>query len=443
MADNTMSKDAFPTMGGDDPNARQVGMSTFLIHGQQRTIKWDYSHHTVPPLSSSVTYRLDSAERGGRGFLQFGQGRDEDLEPVYIYDRLDEPTRSLLEDELARIEWGDVCATFATGMAAITASLGITLQAGDHLVAWGTLYGCTYSLMTRWLPRLGIEVSFADFTDLDAVRKAVKPNTRAMYLETPANPTMELVDLKALTALRDEFNAKRSAAERIWTIVDNTFATPMCQRPREWGIDIVVASLTKNIGGFGTDMGGAVVVNRELEEPLMMYRKDFGGVLAPKSAWPILVYGLPTLTLRSERQMATAQQVAAFLDQHPKVARVSYPGLPSHPQYDLAQRQMCTPNGEFAPGTLIYFETREEGAEPLRARKVIDYSAKHAYALTLAVSLGNVRTLIEAPGVMTHAALPPEAQERSRIAPNAIRLALGLEKAEDIIYDLDKALDYS
>ncbi len=439
MADKQMDKDAYPTMSGAG-DGRKVGMSTFLVHGKAQTARWDFSHHTVPPLSSSVTYRLDSAERGGRGFLQFGRGREDDAEPVYIYDRLDEPTRSILEDDLARAEGGEICCSFATGMAAISAALGILLKPGDHIVAFGTIYGCTYSLLTRWLPRLQIATTFCDFTDVQTVRAAIRPETRVLYAETPANPTMELVDLEALSALRNEINAGRPADQPVHVLIDNTFASPYCQRPLELGADLVIESLTKNICGFGTDMGGAVICNRRYEEELFMYRKDFGGVLSPKSAWAILVYGLSTLTLRAKRQIDTAFKVARFLEQHPKVSKVYYPGLPSHPQHALALKQMRSTLGTFAPGTLLYFETREEGDEPVRARRLIDWAATHSYCITLAVSLGNIRTLIESPGIMTHSALPLDAQKAGRIAPNGIRLSFGLEKAEDIIFDLGEGL---
>jgi len=439
MTDDRKDRDAYPTMDGAG-DRRKVGMSTFLIHGKAQTARWDFSHHTVPPLSSSVTYRLDSAERGGRGFLQFGRGREEDAEPVYIYDRLDEPTRSILEDDLAKAEGGEICCTFSTGMAAISAALGILVRPGDHIVAYGTIYGCTYSLLTRWMSRLQIATTFCDFTDLASVRAAIRPETRVLYAETPANPTMEMVDLEALCALRDEVNATRGVDRKLHVLIDNTFASPYCQRPLEWGADLAIESLTKNICGFGTDMGGAVIGGRQFEEELFMYRKDFGGVLSPKSAWAILVYGLSTLTLRAKRQIDTAFKVAMFLEKHPKVGKVHYPGLPSHPQHALALKQMRSTLGTFAPGTLLYFETREEGEDPLRARNLINWAAKHAYCVTLAVSLGNIRTLIEAPGIMTHAALPSEAQRSARIAANGIRLSFGLEKAEDIIDDLEEGL---
>jgi cystathionine beta-lyase/cystathionine gamma-synthase len=439
MSQDNAERDAYPTMSGSG-DSRKVGMSTFLIHGKAQTARWDFSHHTVPPLSSSVTYRLDSAERGGRGFLQFGRRSEEDAEPVYIYDRLDEPTRSILEDDLAKAEGGEVCGTFATGMAAISAALGILLRPGDHIVAYGTLYGCTYSLLTRWLARLQMPTTFCDFTDLQSVRSSIRPETRVLYAETPANPTMEIVDLGALCSLRDEVNATRPDDRRLHVVIDNTFASPYCQRPLEWGADMVVESLTKNICGFGTDMGGAVVCGKRYEEDLFMYRKDFGGVLSPKSAWAILVYGLSTLTLRAKRQIDTAFKIAEYLERHPKIARVHYPGLPSHPQHLLAEKQMRSTLGTFAPGTLLYFETREDGEQPVHARRLINWVAEHSYCITLAVSLGNIKTLIEAPGIMTHAALPPEAQQRGRIAPNGIRLSFGLEKAEDILHDLAEGL---
>jgi cystathionine beta-lyase/cystathionine gamma-synthase len=183
-----------------------------------------------------------------------------------------------------------------------------------------------------------------------------------------------------------------------------------------------------------------VIGGRAYEEELFMYRKGFGGVLSPKSAWAILVYGLSTLTLRAKRQIDTALKVAEFLERHPKVARVHYPGLPGHPQHGLAEKQMRSTLGTFAPGTLLYFETREAGEAPEHARRLIDWAATHAYCITLAVSLGNIRTLIEAPGIMTHSALPADVQRAARIAPNGIRLSFGLEKAEDIIYDLEEGL---
>jgi cystathionine beta-lyase/cystathionine gamma-synthase len=418
-----------------------TSLESFLIHGRHFTEKWDFRHHIIPPQSSSVTYRLDRTERGAKGFQEYASGQAHKTHPIYIYDRLDEPTRGMLEDELAGIEGGDFCVAFATGMAAIAAALGVVLKSGDRVVAHKTLYGCTYSLITNWFPKLKISHTLCDMRDPAALAAAIDDSTRVLYLETPVNPTLELIDLEAVRKVADRVNAKRPDDRQVLVIVDNTFATPYCQRPIELGADIVVHSLTKNIGGYGTDMGGCVIGPHELEGQVLLYRKDFGAALAPKSAWPILVYGLPTLPLRLRRQMQTALEVARFLHGHPKVARVVYPGLENHPQFALAKRQMVTPEGEFAPGNMIYFETVEKDpAQPHNNIKVVDWIARKAYTLTLAVSLGQLRTLIENPGAMTHAAVPEDKRREGGISPAGIRLSIGIESAADIIRDLEQGL---
>jgi cystathionine beta-lyase/cystathionine gamma-synthase len=224
--------------------------------------------------------------------------------------------------------------------------------------------------------------------------------------------------------------------------VDNTFATPYCQRPLEHGADLVVHSLTKNICGFGTDIGGVVIGGKEFLPSLLMYRKYFGGVMSPKAAWPILVYGLPTLPLRTSMQMKNAMEIARFLENHPKVERVQYPGLPSFRFYNLAKKQMIDYDGNFAPGILLYFVLKGTPDEALkRGRKMIDFIAEHAYTLTMAVSLGQIRTLIENPASMTHSAIPADEQVKAGIDPGGIRLAIGIEEVKDIINDLGLALD--
>jgi len=225
-------------------------------------------------------------------------------------------------------------------------------------------------------------------------------------------------------------------------IVDNTFATPYCQRPLALGADLVVHSLTKDIGGFGTDMGGAVIGPLKYHAPLVMYRKDFGGVLSSKSAWSILVYGLPTLATRMVNQQKSATRVAQFLERHPKVASVHYPGLETFPQYQLARRQMTSYDGKFAPGSMVYFVLKgEEKAATEAADRFMDYIANHAYSVTLAVSLGQIRTLIEEPYSMTHSALPAELKHARGLEPGGIRLSIGLEDWHDIINDLRIALE--
>jgi cystathionine beta-lyase/cystathionine gamma-synthase len=418
-------------------------LRTHLIHGNFESKKWDYNHQVVPPVSQSTAFRLSTLERGAKGFVQFASA-DEALSghiPIYIYDRLDEPTRAMLEENLAYAEGGEICVTFASGMAAISSALGTTLRQGQEVLAHQMLYGCTYSLMTNWLPRFGMAAHFADFLQPEALLEKVTPATRVLYFETPINPTMQLIDMAAIRGIADQVNAHRDEKDRLLVIVDNTFATPYCQRPLRLGADIVVESLTKGLGGFGTDMGGALVAPKEWYNHVMLFRKDFGGVLSPRSAWSILVYGLPTLAARMANMQKTAQRVAEFLCKHPKVASVSYPGADCFAQKGLARKQMVSTDGKFAPGSMMYFVLKTSDAKPTRAEKLVDYLAEHAYSITLAVSLGQIKTLIEHPFSMTHSALPDEQKRAFGLHPEGVRLSVGLEDWHDIIRDLELALD--
>ncbi|MBI5711686.1 MAG: PLP-dependent transferase [Candidatus Eisenbacteria bacterium] len=436
--------------GSATPAEERYAPGTVLVHGKFRSRHWNYSDHIVPPISASAAYRLESVERGAEGFLEFANPEFNRAKqaPIYIYDRLDEPTRGMLEESLALAEGGERAVCFATGMAAISGALGVLLRAGDRVVAHRTLYGCTWSLFANWYPRYGIGVDLVDFKNGPELQAALeRAGVMAAYCESPANPTLELLDLRALARRVARVNARRAAAargrahRRIFTVVDNTFATPICQRPLAHGVDLVVHSLTKNLGGFGTDMGGAVVGARLLEPDLLLYRKDFGAPLAPRSAWGVLAYGLPSLALRVKAEQESAIKVARFLELHPKVARVSYPGLASHADHALARRQMRDPGGRFAPGTLVYFVLHGSPAEARRrGAKMMDHLASRSLAITLAVSLGQVRTLIEHPASMTHAAVPPEEQRRAGIDPGGVRISLGVEDVGDIIADLKDAL---
>jgi methionine-gamma-lyase len=417
-----------------------------LIYGKWDDPRWDYSHHLLPPITASATYRLDNAERGAQGFTEFAHSTKEvqvkSKAPIYIYDRLGEPNKDMLEENLAYAEGGDIAVTFASGMGAVSGILGTLTGAGSEIIAHKVIYGCTYSLLTNWYPRLKVATKFVDFTDPDAVRRAISPNTRVLYMESPVNPTMRLVDFTAIAALAAEANASRPADERLYTVVDSTFATPFCQRPLSFGIDFVVHSLTKGIGGFGTDIGGVVIGPRWSYDRLMLYRKDFGAILSAKSAWPVLVQGLPSLAVRMRQMQATALKVAEFLETRSEIERVVYPGLASFPQGELARRQMLDFDGNFAPGAMIYFVMKATNAGDAlrRAEQFINHIASEAYCITLAVSLGNIRTLIEHPGSMTHSAFPPDEQIAKGLDPGGVRLALGLEKPEDIIRDLEYSL---
>lgn len=414
-------------------NAEGYKKTTRIVHGAAKTPRWDYAHHVVPPLTASTTFRLESVKRAARGFNEFGTFHKEmDGAPIYIYDRLEEPTRGLLESQIASMEGADACLTFASGMAAVSAALGCLLQSGDEVLAHTLLYGCTHSLFTNWYPKLGIKVRRVDFTDAKAVAKAVNSRTRALYFESPVNPTLDLVDLRSIADVASKAN--RGRKRRVYTVIDNTFATPFGQRPIEHGIDVALHSLTKNIGGFGTEVGGAVCCSKDVFPLLASYRKDFGGILSPKAAWAILVYGVPTIPLRIKRQQYSAQQVAQHLESHPLVATVRYPGLASFPQHGLALRQMRDFDGGFAPGNMIYFKLDERKID---AVKFVDHVAQNAYCVTLAVSLGHTKTLIEMPSGMTHSAYAGSGPMKEN---RGIRLSIGLESPVDIIKDLDASL---
>lgn len=421
----------------------KYSMETHVIYGKSISDKWDYSHHVTAPISSSTTFRLDSSERGAHGFQQFAH-TDEfgDEAPIFIYDRLGEPNKDMLEENLAYVEKGEMAVTFASGMGAISAVLGVLVKSGDEIVTHSTLYGCTISLFNNWYPRYNINVKPIDLTEPANFSKAVTEKTKVVYLESPANPNLDILDLQELKKLVDEINEKRKEEDHIKIIVDNTFATPFCQRPIELGADFVVHSLTKGIGGFGTDMGGVVIGPKKYRDLILLYRKDFGAVLNTKSAWAILTYGLPTVPLRQKQQIKSAMRIAEFLDSHPKIYFVNYPGLPSYKYHEIAKKQMVDFNGNFAPGSMIYFSLKGDTPEERKqlGAKFMDYVADHAYTMTLAVSLGHTRTLIEHPASMTHSVVPPEELEDRGIDAGGVRIAVGLENTEDILLDLDASL---
>ncbi len=422
----------------------KYSMDTHLIYGKNITKKWDYSHHVLPPITSSVIFRLDSVERGAEGFLEFANSpvAGEDPKPIYIYDRMGEPNKEILEENLAYVEKGETAVTFATGMGAISGIIGILTKTGDEIIAHQTLYGCTYSLMTSWLPRYNIKTSFIDLRNPENLLAKITPKTKVVYFESPSNPSLDIIDIGEIRRIVNEVNKDRPEDDTIKIVVDNTFATPFCQRPIELGANFTIHSLTKGIGGFGTDMGGVVIGKQKYRDILLLYRKDFGAVLNNKSAWTVLTYGLPTLALRARHQIKSAQRIAEYLSSHPKVESVNYPGLPGYQYYETAKKQMRDFSGNFAPGSLIYFvlrgNTYEESKE--NGKKFMNYAAQHAYTMTLAVSLGHTRTLIEHPASMTHSMVPIERLMESGVHPGGVRIAVGLENPDDILMDLEECL---
>ena len=336
----------------------------------------------------------------------------------YEYARTGNPTRAALEQCIAALEGGKHGLAFASGMAAEAAIMQL-LKPGDHTVAVDDLYGGTYRLFRRVLEPMGLSFSFVDGSDLTAVERALSSETRLVWLESPTNPLLKLVDVDAVSALAHQHQAM--------VVVDNTFMSPYFQRPLALGADIVVHSATKYLGGHSDLIGGTLVVNRDdLHEQLAFLQNAVGGVPGPMDAWLVL-RGLKTLAVRMREHDRNARQVATFLRSHPRVDRVFYPGLPDHPQRDLAKRQMS------GFGGMISFEVKG-GLES--ARTVVE----RTQLFTLAESLGGVESLIELPAAMTHASIPAETRRAHGVADGLIRISVGLEDVADLISDLDRAL---
>jgi cystathionine gamma-lyase len=343
----------------------------------------------------------------------------------YDYSRTVNPTRSALEKQLASLEDGAFASAFASGVAATTAVLS-ALSAGDHAVVSDDLYGGTYRLFSHVLARYGLEFTYVDMTDLAAVRAAVRPNTKLLWVETPTNPMLKLVDLRAVAALRSALGGSGNARKPILA-VDNTFATPYFQQPLSLGADVVVHSTTKYIGGHSDVIGGvAITSDRDLYDILRFYQNSAGAIPGPHDAW-LTMRGAKTLAVRMREHERNARQVAEFLEQHPSVARVYYPGLASHPQHELARRQMS------GFGGMVSFVL--EGA-PARG---IDFAKRLKY-FSLAESLGGVESLICHPARMTHGSIPKEDRERRGITDGLLRLSVGIEDVDDLITDLEQAL---
>lgn len=393
-------------------NLKNKKFATQAIHGGHK--KDPVSGALTTPIFQTSTFVFDSAEQGGRRFALEEDG--------FIYSRLGNPTNMQLEEKIALLEKGEACLSTASGMGAITSALWTALKAGDHIVASKTLYGCTYALLNHGISRYGVEVTFVDAANLDEVRASMKENTKVVYLETPANPDLKLVDIEAVAKIGHE-------VEGCMVIVDNTFCTPYIQRPLELGADVVVHSATKYLNGHGDVIAGFVVGKKEFIDQVRLFGvKDMtGAVLSPFDAY-LIMRGMKTLQIRMDRHTKNAMEVAKFLESHENVELVNYPGLESFPQYELAQKQMDMPGG------MIAFEVKggfEAGKKLLNSLELC----------TLAVSLGDCETLIQHPASMTHSPYTPEERAEAGISEGLIRISVGLEDAEDIIADLKQGLD--
>lgn len=421
-------------------NSEEYSMQTRMVHGDWKQTKLDYSHALVPPISTAVTYSMDTEVFGGKKPLEFLMEL-EDLSrlPFYHYQRFDDPTWSLLEHKIAAAEGGETALVFATGMAAVTAVLMLNVSAGEEIVFHHVIYGNTHALVTGTLPRFGVKSIGLDFGDESALAGAINENTRVVYFETPVNPLVNLVDIAAVRRIVDEAEERLGRKGQIKIIVDNTFSSPFCQRPLEHGVDMVVCSLTKSIAGFGADMGGAIVAPNEMRSAFVMHREETGGIISPKVAWNIMMFGLPTLKVRMKAMQESAMEVATFLADHSKVRKVNYPGLESHPQHEIAKRQMRDYKGKFAPGSMLYFELDTDDERAIE--RFTGHAGDNSYAVSLAVSLGHITTLLENPYNMTHLLVPEEDKKAMGLAPSGMRFSVGLEDAEDIIRDLKESLD--
>ena len=337
----------------------------------------------------------------------------------FDYSRTANPTRAALEACLASLDGGKYGLAFASGMAAEDTVLHL-FESGDHVVACDDVYGGTFRLFHRVLERAGLHFTFVDATSVDNIERALEARTRLIWLESPTNPLLKLVDISAVSEL--------AHSRGIVVAVDNTFASPYCQRPLELGADLVHYSTTKYLGGHSDVVGGGLVTSRDdLYERLKFLQNAVGGVAGPFDSWLVL-RGLKTLAVRMRQHSANAMEIACFLQQHPRVKAVHYPGLESHPQHGLGKRQMA---GGF--GGMLSFEVTG-GVDA--AREV----ARRTRLFTLAESLGGVESLIELPALMTHASLPRERRAEIGIDDGLIRLSVGIEEPEDLIADLDQAL---
>ncbi|USG65504.1 aminotransferase class I/II-fold pyridoxal phosphate-dependent enzyme [Brevibacillus ruminantium] len=384
-------------------------MDTSLIHtGQEPCQKTGAVVSAVVP---AVAYAFTDAEAAAAVVAGEKEG-------IY-YGRYGNPTIAALEAKIAVLENGEAALGVSSGMAAISGALLAFLKQGDHVICTRDVYGGSYKFLTSLAPRYGIAVDFADCTDLAAVEQAIRPDTRVLYLETPSNPCLTILDIERLSEL--------AHAHGLTVIVDNTFMTPYLQKPLELGADVVVHSATKYLNGHGDVIAGFIVGKREA---IQFMRKHIMGDLGQNlNAWDafLILRGLKTLGLRMRQHCQSAEQIARYLEAHPAIERIYYPGLSSHPQHELAKRQMS------GMGGIVSFEVKG-GAQA--AKSFIN-------ALRLAMisfSLGDPETLVQHPASMTHFSIPPEEREAFQITEGLIRLSTGLEDVSDIIEDLEQAL---
>ena len=390
-------------------DTKNLGFNSKLIHGGGHHD--EYNAATVPIYQTS-TFRFESAEDGAACFAGEKDG--------YVYTRIGNPTVSALERQVAELEHGYGAVAFASGMGAVSTVYMAYLNAGDHMISSDAVYGASRTMMEGHMSRFGVQSTYLKTENLENIKAAIRPNTKMLYIETPANPTMGITDIEACAKIAKEHN--------LLLVVDNTFCSPYLQNPLDLGADVVLHSVTKFINGHADIVGGIVITKtHELYKQLHVMMLNLGGNMDPHQAY-MVIRGLKTLGIRIDRAQESAMKVAEFLESHPQVASVAYPGLKSHPQYELAKKQMR------GSGTMISFELKG-GLEA--GRKLMN----NVKMCILAVSLGGVETLIQHPASMTHSKVSATAKAAAGITDGLVRFSVGIENVEDIIADLKQALD--
>lgn len=393
---------------------KKLGKATQAIHAGERQPSTTEKSGIplLPPIYQNSTFRFRTAAECAEAF--------QDEESGYVYTRWGNPTQEVLEKKLAVLEAGEAALATASGMGAVSAALLTALSDGGHVVAMENLYSATFQILNEDLRRFGIETTFVDATDPSQITRAIRPDTKVLYLESPTNPLLKLIDLRT--------SAEIAKAHGVTSIIDNTFATPCGQQPIAFGIDVVVHSMTKYLSGTGAVIAGAIIGQKEfIRHAKTGALRNFGAVISPFNAW-LTLHGITTLPLRFARHCENALDVASFLGAHPSVAWVRYPGLPSHPQYELAKQQMDVFGG------MITLELKG-------GRVAGEHLVNHLQRCALAVSLGDVRTLICHPASTTHSHVPVEIRQQIGVTDGLVRISVGLEDVEDIIADLEQALE--
>lgn len=388
---------------------------TKVIHvGEEPNFKEGGSGDAVMPIHLSSTFARRAVEHPTGG---------------YEYSRTKNPTRNALELRLSSLEDAEYGLAFASGMAAETTLMLSIIKTGEHVIAFDDLYGGSKRLFNRILnPNFAVQFSYVDARNLQEIKNAIRDNTKIVWLETPTNPLLKLCDIRLISELIKQINSTRTVAQKIWMVVDNTFMSPYFQKPLTLGADIVVHSTTKYINGHSDSVGGAIMVNdKELYNQIKFTQNGAGAILSPFDSYMVL-RGIKTLAVRMKQHQENALKLSEWLEKHPKIDRVNYPGLKSHPDYELAKKQM---NGF---GGMISFSLKGTLSDTKNFIESLQF-------FLIAESLGGVESLIEIPSLMTHASIPKLEREKIGLADNLIRVSVGIENIDDLINDMEQALN--